>query len=125
MSTPTKSVQAEIHSTKPLLELSQKLAMISLEALQGTRTVEQLAPFTTPHATDTLRVQAQLWRERRAITRQMTTSTYRVGNTHLIHIAENTYEAVVMLHGSARSRVAAMRLEVVRDRWRASAINVM
>ena len=51
--------------------------------------------------------------------------SFRIGNTITCEPADGVVEGVVIVHGKARTRAVAIRLEGLDKRWRASAINVL
>ncbi|GGF14448.1 hypothetical protein GCM10011399_05360 [Subtercola lobariae] len=51
--------------------------------------------------------------------------TFSIGRIVLSEPLPGVIEGVVIVHGKARTRAVAVRLERLGPRWRASAINVL
>ena len=50
---------------------------------------------------------------------------FSIGSTRVCAPRDGVIEAVVVVHGRARTRAVALRLEGLDRRWRATAINVL
>jgi hypothetical protein len=48
-----------------------------------------------------------------------------MGSTIISHPRDGVVESVVIIHGKARSRSIAIRLEGLDGRWRATAVHVL
>jgi len=64
-------------------------------------------------------------RARQATGRAATRPTFTIGSTTKCEPRDGVVESVVIVHGRARSRAVALRLEGLDQRWRATAINVL
>ena len=64
-------------------------------------------------------------RARQATGRAATRPTFTIGSTTQCTPRDGVVEAVVIVHGRARARAVALRLEGLDERWRATAINVL
>lgn len=106
--------------------LAENLARCVVEVLSGTRDIDQIARWLSAD------VHAHLMR-RMVLARRARDSrgeppgrlTFTMGSTVLCEPSPGVVEAVVIVHGRARSRAVALRLEALGDRWRASAVHVL
>jgi hypothetical protein len=64
-------------------------------------------------------------RAREAKGRTVARPTFTIGSTSVNEPRDGVVEAVVIVHGRARTRAVALRLEGLDNRWRATAINVL
>jgi hypothetical protein len=60
-----------------------------------------------------------------ACTSRVVLEHFTLGRTIITEPADGVVEAVVIVHGRARSRSIAVRLEGIDRRWRATAIHVL
>lgn len=106
--------------------LAENLARCVVEVLSGTRDIDQIARWLSAD------VHAHLMK-RMVLARRARDSrgeppgrlTFTMGSTVLCEPGPGVVEAVVIVHGRARSRAVALRLEALGDRWRASAVHVL
>lgn len=118
---PTSS--AALPSPDPLVE---NLARRVVEVLAGAREIEQIARWMTEGVYAHLLKRVILAaRARVARGQSVARPDYAVGGIRITHPADGVVEAVVILHGRARSRAIAMRLEGLDSRWRATALHVL
>lgn len=95
------------------------LVRTCVEVLLGARPPAQLARWLTGDLFATL--------SRRAIVGQSMSSAarrVRVLRVHTCALDEARYEASVVLHDGRRVRAAAVRIEIYRGRWRATALEI-
>ena len=106
--------------------LAENLARCVVEILAGTRELDQIARWLSSDVYAHLTKRVVLSRRARH-TRGDSPSrpAFTMGSTVLGEPREGVVEAVVIVHGRARSRAVAIRLEMLGTRWRASAIHVL
>ncbi|WP_058594242.1 Rv3235 family protein [Leucobacter chromiiresistens] len=105
--------------------LVQRLAVYAFEVIDGVRSVAQLGSWVTPEVAAALTARRTLHAERATLTRDRRRRTATPGRAHLAAPLPHVIEATVVLHLETRSTVAAIRLEHLRDRWRATDITVL
>ena len=107
----------------PLIE---NLTRCVIEILAGARDLEQLSRWVTDDVYRHLLKRVVLsTRARQAAGRAVTRPTFTIGSTSQCSPRDGVIEAVVIVHGRARTRAVALRLEGLDQRWRATAINVL
>jgi hypothetical protein len=106
--------------------LAENLARCVIEILAGTRDLDQIARWlsTDVHAHLLKRVVLSA-RARRVRDEAPSRPTFSLGRAVISEPGPGVVEAVVIVHGRARSRAVAIRLEQLGRRWRASAIHVL
>ena len=108
---------------RPLLE---NLTRCIIEVLAGARELEQMARWVTDDVYRHLLKRVILsTRARQATGQSAARPTFTIGSTTVSEPYDGVIEAVVIVHGRARSRAVAIRLEGLDSRWRATAINVL
>jgi hypothetical protein len=108
---------------RPLVE---NLARSVLEILADVRDLDQIARWVTDEVYRHLLQRVHVSRRARAVKGiAATRPTFSLGTTMVREPAEGVVEAVVVIHGRARSRSVAIRLEGFDQRWRATAIHVL
>lgn len=118
---PTSS--AELPDPGPLIE---NLTRCVVEILAGARDLEQLSRWVTDDVYRHLLKRVVLSaRARQATGRPPTRPSFTIGSTTQCAPRDGVVEAVVIVHGRARTRAVALRLEGLDQRWRATAINVL
>lgn len=118
---PTAS--AALPDPRPLLE---NLTRCVVEILAGARDLQQIARWVTDDVYRNLLKRVVLSdRARRARGQQATRPTFTIGTVVTDEPRDGVVEATVIVHGRARSRAVAIRLEGLDSRWRATAINVL
>jgi hypothetical protein len=118
-----KTSTSALPSPEPLIE---NLTRCVIEILAGARELEQIARWVTDNVYRHLLKRVVLSsRARQAKGQKSTRPTFTIGSTTLYSPNDGVIEAVVIVHGRARTRAVALRLEGLDTRWRASAINVL
>ena len=118
---PTSS--AELPDPTQLIE---NLTRCVVEILAGARDLEQLSRWVTDDVYRHLLKRVVLSaRARQAKGRPATRPNFTIGSTTQCAPRDGVVEAVVIVHGRARTRAVALRLEGLDQRWRATAINVL
>ena len=118
---PTSS--SSLPDPTPLIE---NLTRCVVEILAGARDLEQLSRWVTDEVYRHLLKRVVLsTRARQATGRKATRPTFSIGSTTQCSPRDGVVEAVVIVHGRARSRAVALRLEGLDQRWRATAVNVL
>ena len=106
--------------------LIQNFTRCVIEILAGARDLEQISRWVTDDVYRHLLKRVVLSaRARHASGRAVTRPTFSIGSTTQCEPDDGVVEAVVIVHGRARSRAVAVRLEGLDHRWRATAINVL
>ncbi|MGN6445324.1 Rv3235 family protein [Amnibacterium sp.] len=108
------------------LVLVENLATGVVEVLGGVRDLEQLGRWLSEGVYRHLLRRSVIAARGRAIRGQMPGRPMaRIAATRITYPAGNVVEATVILHGSARTRAVAIRLEGMDNRWRATALAVL
>ena len=106
--------------------LAENLARSVLEILAGARELDQIARWVTDEVYQHLLKRVHFSQRARTLKNLPAhRPSFTVGRTLVSHPAEGVVEAVVIIHGKARSRSVAIRLEGMDNRWRASAVHVL
>jgi len=106
--------------------LAENLARSVLEILAGARELDQIARWVTDEVYQHLLKRVHISQRARTLKNLPAhRPSFIVGRTLVSHPAEGVVEAVVIIHGKARSRSVAIRLEGMDNRWRASAVHVL
>lgn len=114
---------AALPNPAPLVE---NLTRCVVEILAGARDLEQIARWVTDDVYRHLLKRVVLSaRARQAKGQAATRPTFTISSTRIFEPRDGVIEAVVIVHGRARTRAVAIRLEGLDKRWRASAINVL
>lgn len=107
-------------------QLIETLARCTLEIISGSRDLEQIARYVTDDVYRNLLQRVHVSQRARMITkRPVTRPNFALGRTIITKPVDGVVEAVVVVHGRARTRSIALRLEGIDRRWRATAINVL
>jgi Family of unknown function (DUF6459) len=118
---PTSS--SRLPDPQPLVE---NLARSVIEILAGAREIEQLARWMTEEVYHHLLRRVVLASRGRTARRAPTgRPVYSIGPSRLTFPADGVVEATVLVHGRARTRAVAIRLEGLDSRWRATALHVL
>jgi hypothetical protein len=132
--TPPESEHLEYFEAQPTstsslpnpIPLMENLARCVLEVLAGARDLDQLSRWVADDVYRHLLKRVVLSaRARQARGAPVGRPSFRIGNTITCEPADGVVEGVVIVHGKARTRAVAIRLEGLDKRWRASAINVL
>lgn len=109
----------------PDLNIVRRLAIYSYEVLDGTRSVAQMGGWITREVAEQLSARRSARTERRTLYRDDRRSVPTPGPVHLSRPAPLVTEITIVLRTEARSMAVAMRLEYVRDRWRATELTLL
>jgi hypothetical protein len=117
------SCSHELPNPEPLLI---NLTRSVIEVIAGARELSQLARWITEEVHGML-VKRVILAERARRVKGLPTvrPIIQVGSVTVSEPRDGIIEAVVMVHGKARSRAVAIRLEGLDHRWRATSISVL
>jgi len=101
------------------------LALCAVEAVEGDRRVEQLGRWVTPAVLTMLSQQRTLRMNRNTVYRDQRRLRVAPGRILTSHTDTRSLNCSVVMHASHRSFAVTMRLEFVRDSWRATQIHVL
>lgn len=108
------------------LPLLENLSRCVIEVLAGARELDQLARWVTDDVYRHLLKRVVLAARARAVKgTPVRRPQLTIGHTLLCRPCDDVVEAVVVVHGRARTRAVAIRLEGLDSRWRASAVSVL
>lgn len=97
-----------------------------LEIFAGARDLEQLSRWVTDDVYATLLKRTMLASRARAVKGQVAQHlAVNIARVIMSEPRDGVVEAVVIVHGRARSRAVAIRLEGLDQRWRATALSVL
>lgn len=106
--------------------LVENLTRSVMEILSGARELEQIARWVSDDVYRNLLIRVQASARARALKK---IAPYRpvfsIGTTRITYPTDYAAECVTVVHGRARSRAIAIRLEGLDGRWRATAIHVL
>ncbi|RFA15280.1 hypothetical protein B7R21_04470 [Subtercola boreus] len=118
-----------IDTDQPFTEtqsILESLTLCVLEVLAGVRDLDQVARWVSEDVYHHLMQRVVLSaRARQVKGERLIRPTFTIGRTVHSEPAPGVIEGVVIVHGKARTRAVALRLERLETRWRASAINVL
>jgi len=115
--------RASLPSPEPLIE---NLTRCVIEILAGARDLEQIARWVSDDVYRHLLKRVVLsTRARQAKGARVKRPLFSIGSLSMCEPKDGVVEAVVIVHGRARTRAVAIRLEGLDHRWRATAINVL
>lgn len=118
-----RSGRATLPDPEPLLV---NLTRSVLEIFAGARDLEQLSRWVTDEVYATLLKRTMLAARARAAKGQVAQHlAISIARVRITEPQDGIVEAVVIVHGRARTRAVAIRLEGLDQRWRASAISVL
>lgn len=107
----------------PLLE---NLTRCVIEILAGARELEQISRWLSDEVYRHLLTRVVISsRARQAKGQPAVRPAFSIASTTVCEPRDGVVEAVVVVHGRARTRAVAIRLEGLDRRWRATAINVL
>jgi hypothetical protein len=108
---------------QPMVE---NLARTVMEILAGCRDIDQISRWVTDEVYRNLLQRVHISRRARAVKKQVAVlPNFGLGRTIITHPLDGVVESVVIVHGKARSRSIAIRLEGLDGRWRATVIQVL
>jgi hypothetical protein len=115
--------RAELPDPRPLLE---NLTRSVIEVIAGARDLTQLARWITADV-HTVLLKRVILAERARRVRGVPGSVplISIGTVTVTEPRDGVVESVVMVHGRARSRAVAIRLEGLDGRWRATSVSVL
>lgn len=106
--------------------LVENLTRSVMEILSGARELEQVARWVSDDVYRNLLIRVQASARARALKK---IAPYRpvfsLGTSRITYPTDYVAECVTVVHGRARSRAIAIRLEGLDGRWRATAIHVL
>jgi hypothetical protein len=106
--------------------LVENLARSVLEIIAGARDLDQIARWVSDDVYRHLAKRVQIAvRARSATGAPPVRPTFTLGRTIITEPSDGVVEAVVIIHGRARTRSVAFRLEGLDGRWRATAVHVL
>ncbi len=106
--------------------LAENLARSVMEILAGARDLEQISRWVTDDVYRHLVTRVQVSARARALKKiPVYRPSFTLGRTLVCTPTDGVAEVVVVVHGKARSRSIAMRLEGLNGRWRAAAVHVL
>jgi hypothetical protein len=98
----------------------------TLEIIAGARDLDQIARWVSDDVYRHLAKRVQIAvRARTATGAPPVRPTFALGRTIITEPSDGVVEAVVVIHGRARTRSVALRLEGLDHRWRATAVHVL
>ncbi|WBU37817.1 Rv3235 family protein [Homoserinibacter sp. YIM 151385] len=107
----------------PLLE---NLARCVIEILAGARELEQISRWVSDEVYRHLLKRVVISsRARQARGQRASRPAFAVGSMQACVPRSGIVEAAIVVHGRARTRVVAIRLEGLDGRWRATALHVL
>jgi hypothetical protein len=120
---PQHTSASVLPQPKPLAE---NLARCVLEILAGARDLDQISRWVTDDVYRSLMTRVHVAARARAHKKiPAHRPSFSMGSTTVCQPADGVAECCVILHGKARSRSIAIRLEGLDGRWRATAIHVL
>ncbi|UOQ61661.1 Rv3235 family protein [Leucobacter rhizosphaerae] len=122
---PAPLPAAALDIPPPDLSVVRLLAVYSYEILDGSRAVGQLGGWITREVAEHLTARRAARTERRTLTRDTRRSVPVPGPVHLSRPSPLVTEVTIILTTPARSTAVAMRLEYLRQRWRATTLTVL
>ena len=118
-----RTPRTELANPRPLIE---NLTRCVIEILAGARDLEQIARWVSDDVYRHLLKRVVLSTRARQVKGVVASRpAFSVGSVTLCEPTDGIVEAVVVVHGRARTRAVAIRLEGLDNRWRATAINVL
>lgn len=109
----------------PDLNIVRLLAVYSFEILDGSRAVSQLGGWITREVAEHLTQRRAARTERRTLTRDDRRTVPTPGPVHLSRPSPRVTEVTIVLRTEVRATAVAMRLEYLRERWRATNLTVL
>lgn len=120
---PQRTASSELPDPRPL---GENLARNVMEILAGARELEQISRWVTDDVYRNLIIRVHASARARALKKlPVARPVFTLGSTLASSPADGVVEMVIVVHGRARTRSIAMRLEGLDGRWRAAAIHVL
>ncbi|TWX40311.1 3-hydroxyacyl-CoA dehydrogenase [Frigoribacterium sp. ACAM 257] len=105
---------------------AEGLARSVLEVLAGARDLQQLTRWVSSDVHAVLRTRVRLAaRARSVLADRPVRPVLRIGTVKVARPVPGVVETVVVVHGRGRARAVAIRLEIVGERWQASALHIL
>jgi Family of unknown function (DUF6459) len=118
-----RTSSSRLPDPRPLVE---NLAGSALEVLAGARDLEQIARWMSEDVyKHLLRRVVLAARGRDARHQAPARPVFQLAATRITFPADGVVEATVIVHGRARTRAIALRLEGLDSRWRATALHIL
>ncbi|MFT2689631.1 Rv3235 family protein [Clavibacter zhangzhiyongii] len=125
-STTSSGASPAAARTSPSGPLLENLTRCVIEILAGARELDQIARWVSDDVYRHLLKRVVLSaRARRTKGQSVTRPVFSIGTVTSFSPRDGVIEAVIVVHGRARARAVAIRLEGLDRRWRATAINVL
>ncbi|QIM15237.1 hypothetical protein G7067_00515 [Leucobacter insecticola] len=122
---PTPPKPEELPIPPPDPRIVRMIAIYGYEVVDGSRSVTQLAAWITREVADHLTSRRAARTERRTLYRDERRTVPVPGPVHLSLSSAKTAEAAVVLQTGARFTAVAVRLEYLREKWRATNLTVL
>jgi hypothetical protein len=104
----------------------ENLARTVMEILAGCRELDQISRWVSDDVYRNLLQRVHISRRARAVKKQaVARPNFGLGRTIITNPTDGVIESVVIVHGKARTRSIAIRLEGLDGRWKATAIHVL
>lgn len=118
-----RTMRHELPDPMPLVE---NLGRSVMEILAGARELDQVARWVSDDVYRNLQTRVLASARARAVKKLAAyRPTFTLGRTIVTFPVDDACEAVVIVHGRARTRSIAIRLQGLDGRWRATAIHVL
>lgn len=122
---PVPLLSEELSIPPPDHQVIRTLAVYGFEVLDGSRSVAQLGAWITREVADQLIARRTARTERRTLYRDERRTVPVPGPVHLSLSSPIVAEATVVLQTGERFTAVAMRLEYLREKWRATNLTVL
>lgn len=117
------TTRSDLPDPMPLVE---NLARSVLEIIAGARDLDQISRWVSDDVYRLLAKRVQIAVRARSVSGSAPSRpVFATGRTIVTEPRDGIIEAVVIVHGRARTRSVAIRLEGLDRRWRATAIHVL
>lgn len=107
-----------------LQHIAGAVVQAALEVLRGRRPVGQLAGWLSPQLFDQLAAAAETSVAQRANTTEPSALGIRIRRVRTMRVTARAAEATVIVDDGGRIRAAAVRLELHREKWRVTVLQV-
>jgi hypothetical protein len=123
---PPRAARPAVSDLPDAALAAERLARCVLEILAGARDLDQVSRWVNGEVFAGLQKRVRIAaRAREANGVRSQRPVFRIGGVHVSEPAPGVAEAVVVVHGRARTRSVAIRLETTGRRWRATALHVI
>jgi hypothetical protein len=123
-SAPLRPVSSSLPDALPV-HLIRNLAVCAVEAIDGLRPIEQFTNWITHEVAVELAARRQLRLERNQVYRDQRRRVPSPGAVTISMPTRRAVEAAIVVTIEGRSFAVAMRLEWIRERWRATCLTVL